>query len=95
VVERQDMLLAVTISAANVNDCQMLEGAVDARLADWRAARRGIESKQRLGGYRGVAKRPHAWRKRFCCLKIRYEREPAKHRAFLEQGCARICWRFL
>jgi len=130
VVDRQGIPLAVTVSAANVNDCQMLEATVDAippirqrrgrprrrpaklhgdKGYDFaakrralracgivpRLARRGIESKERLGRYRWVVERTLSWLNRFRRLKIRYERDSEVHLAFLELGCALICWRFL
>ena len=120
----------MTVSAANVNDCQMLEATVDAippirqrrgrprcrpaklhgdkgydfgvkrralraRGIVPRLARRGIESKERLGRHRWVVERTLSWLNRFRRLKIRYERDAEVHLAFLELGCALICWRFL
>ena len=57
-----------------------------------RIARRGIESKTRLGRYRWVVERTLAWLSRYRRLTIRYERLVAMHRAFLHLGCALICW---
>jgi len=59
-----------------------------------RLARRGIDRRRdwatSLGG--GT----HAFGlNRFRRLKIRYERNAEMHLAFLELGCALICWRFL
>jgi transposase len=48
-----------------------------------------------LKRYRWVVERTHAWLNRFRRLKIRYEREAEVHLAFLELGCALICWRLL
>lgn len=129
-VERHGIPLAVTLSAANVHDSQMLEATVDAippirqrrgrprrrpaklhadkgydfgvkrralraRGIVPRIARRGVESKERLGRHRWVVERTHSWLNRFRRLKIRYERDAEVHLAFLELGCALICWRFL
>jgi hypothetical protein len=47
-----------------------------------------VESKSRLGRYRWVAERTIAW-------PHRYERLEENHQAFLDLGCALICFRFL
>ena len=60
-----------------------------------RIARKGIESKERLGRYRWVVERTQAWLSRFRRLDVRYERRSDIHRAFLDLGCALICWNFL
>ncbi len=59
-----------------------------------RIARRGIESSERLGRYRWVVERTLSWLSRFRRLKVRYERRADIHQAFLELGCALICWRY-
>jgi transposase len=60
-----------------------------------RIARRGVESKERLGRYRWVVERTFAWLNRFRRLAIRYERLADIHLALLDLGCALICLRFL
>ena len=60
-----------------------------------RIARRGIESKEKLGRHRWVIERTLAWLARYRRLTIRYERLPAMHQAFLHIGCALICLNFL
>jgi IS5 family transposase len=60
-----------------------------------RIARRGIESSERLGRYRWVVERTGAWLNRYRRLKVRYERRDDIHQAFLELGCALICWNYL
>jgi len=60
-----------------------------------RIARRGIESRERLGRYRWVVERTPAWLNRFRRLKVRYERRADIHEAFLSLGCALVCWRVL
>jgi IS5 family transposase len=60
-----------------------------------RIARRGVESKQRLGRHRWVVERTHSWLNRFRRLKVRYERRADIHEAFLTLGCALICWKLL
>ena len=60
-----------------------------------RIARKGVESKERLGRFRWVAERTHSWLNRNKRLKVRYERRADIHEAFLTIGCALICWNFL
>jgi transposase len=60
-----------------------------------RRARRGIESSERLGRYRWVVERTHAWFNQFRRLKIRSERRSDIHLAFLHLGCALLCWNFM
>jgi IS5 family transposase len=60
-----------------------------------RIARRGIESRERLGRYRWVVERTLSWLNRFRRLKVRYERRAEVHEAFLSLGCALICWQAL
>ncbi|MDP8951752.1 MAG: IS5 family transposase [Actinomycetota bacterium] len=57
-----------------------------------RIARRGVESSERLGRHRWVVERTLSWLNRFRRLKVRYERRADVHQAFLELGCALICW---
>jgi transposase len=60
-----------------------------------RIARRGIESRQRLGRHRWVVERTLSWIARFRRLTIRYERRVDIHLAFLTLACAVICFRSL
>ena len=60
-----------------------------------RIARKGIESSEKLGRHRWVVERTHAWLNRYRRLKIRYERTAEIHLAFLQLGCALICWNFI
>ena len=53
-----------------------------------RIARKGIESRERLGRHRGVIERTLAWLHRYRRLTIRYERRAELHHAFLTLGCA-------
>ena len=57
-----------------------------------RIARRGVESSERLGRHRWVVERTLSWLNRFRRLKVRYERRADVHQAFLDLGCAPICW---
>lgn len=58
-------------------------------------ARRYREHGSGLGKTRWVVERTIAWLHQFRRLRIRYERLPEIHEAFLTLGCALICWRFL
>ena len=60
-----------------------------------RIARRGIESSERLGRYRWVVERTLSWLNRYRRLKVRYERRADVHQAFLDLGCALICWNYV
>lgn len=60
-----------------------------------RIARRGIESKDRLGRHRWVVERTLAWLSKYRRLAIRYERRDDIHEAFLRIGCALICFNFI
>jgi transposase len=60
-----------------------------------RIARKGVESKERLGRHRWVVERTHSWLNRLRRLKVRYERRADIHEAFLKIACALICWSFL
>jgi transposase len=60
-----------------------------------RIARKGVESKERLGRHRWVVERTMAWLNRFRRLTIRYERRDDIHEAFLSLGCALICFTVL
>jgi len=56
-----------------------------------RIARRGIESKKRLGIHRWVMERTFASLHRFRRLAVRYERRSDIHQALLSLGCILIC----
>ena len=60
-----------------------------------RIARKGIESKERLGKRRWIEERTFAWLARNRRLTIRYEHLAAMDRAFLYLGCALICFNYL
>ena len=60
-----------------------------------RIARKGIESRTKLGRHRWVAERDVAWLHANRRLRIRYERHPELHDAFHDLGCALICWQSL
>lgn len=48
-----------------------------------------------LGVYRWVVERTLSWLHQFRRLRIRFERRPEIHEAFLSLGCALICWNCL
>ena len=56
-----------------------------------RIARKGQDSSQRLGRYRWIVERTHAWMARLRRLTVRYERRDDIHMAFTLLGCALIC----
>ena len=56
-----------------------------------RIARRGVESKERLGRYRWVVERDFAWLNAMRRLRTRYDRRAAHYLGFLHLGCALIC----
>jgi transposase len=58
-------------------------------------AKRNTPHGSGLGVYRWVVERTLAWLHQFKRLRIRYERWPELHEAFMSLGCALICWRFL
>jgi len=59
-----------------------------------RIARRGIESKEKLGRHRWVAERTLAWLSRFRRLRVRDDRRADIHLAFLQLGSALLCFNF-
>lgn len=58
-------------------------------------ARRRTQHGSGLGKTRWVVERTIAWLHWFRRLRIRYERLPSIHEAFLKIGCSMICWRQL
>jgi transposase len=60
-----------------------------------RIARKGVESKEKLGRHRWVVERTQSWLNRFRRLKVRYERCANIYEAFLKIGCALICLNFI
>jgi transposase len=55
-------------------------------------AKRGTDHGSGLGVYRWVVERTIAWLRKFRRLRVRYERRPDIHEAFLSLGCILICW---
>lgn len=60
-----------------------------------RIARKGIESKDRLGQHRWVVERTHSWFAGFGKLRIRFERRLDIHKALLSIAAAVITSRFV
>lgn len=58
-------------------------------------ARRGSEHGSGLGKERWVVERTFAWLHNLRRLRIRYERAPELHMAFMLLGCAVVCQRKL
>jgi transposase len=58
-------------------------------------ARRNTPHGSGLGVFRWVVERTIAWLHQFRRLRIRDERRDDLHEAFLQLGCALICWNFL
>jgi len=56
-----------------------------------RIARRRAPHGSGLGKYRWVVERAEAWVHQFRRLKLRYERRPEVHEAFVALACAIIC----
>jgi len=59
------------------------------------AARRGIESKDRLGRHRWVVERTFAWLNRQRRLLLRFDHLASQYLGFLHLGCALVCWSYL
>jgi transposase len=76
-------------------DSQAHRQALAARGICTLLARRNTPHGSGLGKTRWVVERTLAWLHRFRRLKIRYERLPSIHQAFLSIGCALVCWNFL
>ncbi|EKM98073.1 TIS1421-transposase B [Acidocella sp. MX-AZ02] len=60
-----------------------------------RIARKGVESKEKLGRHRWLVERAFAWLNRFRRLTIRYERRQDIHLALTKLACSLICLRAL
>ena len=73
------------------SDARRVRDALRARHITPRIARRGVESRERLGRHRWVVERTVAWLHRFRRLRVRDARRADIHRAFLTLGCALIC----
>jgi transposase len=58
-------------------------------------ARRGTKHGSGLGRWRWVVERTFAWLHNYRRVRIRWERDPIVHMAFLTLACALICRRYL
>jgi transposase len=76
-------------------DHRFCRAACSVRSITARIARRGIESRERLGRHRWVAERSFAWLHGFRRLATRHERRLDIHNAFLHLGAAFICLNFV
>lgn len=83
------------LHADKAYDFRSCRAALRKRHITPRIARRGIESSERLGRHRWVAERTLAWLAQYRRLDVRYERRADIHQAFLDLGCALICWNHL
>ena len=57
-------------------------------------AKRNAPHGSGLGIYRWVVERTLSWLHQFRRLRVRFERRPDIHEAFLSLGCALICWHY-
>lgn len=57
-----------------------------------RIARKGVETRDRLGRYRWKVERTNAWYNRFGRLRIRREKRDDTHRGFIDLASSLICW---
>ena len=83
------------LHADKAYDARCYRQALRRRRIAPRIARKGIESRERLGRHRWVAERTLSWLHQLRRLRIRDERRADIHQAFLTLGCALICWSFL
>jgi transposase len=82
------------LHADKAYDSRDRRAALERRGITPRIARKGIESKTKLGRHRWVIERAFAWLHRNRRLLVRYERRDDLHAAFLHLGSALICWHF-
>ena len=83
------------LHADKAYDIRRCRQALSRRHIKVRIARKGIDSKDRLGRHRWVVERTFAWLNQFRRLRIRDERRADIHHAFLTLGCALICFKAL
>lgn len=80
-----------TLHAAKASDLPRCRRALHRRHITVRIARKGVETRARLGRHRRVVERTLAWLARFRRLTVRYERRADMHEAFLFLGCSLLC----
>jgi transposase len=83
------------VQADRAYDSNPHRKALQARGIGSEIARRRAGHGSGLGKTRWVVERTIAWLHWFRRLRIRYERLPSIHEAFLKIGCSLICWRQL
>ena len=82
------------LHADKAYDAKKCREALRRRGIKTRIARKGKESSEKLGRHRWVVERTLSWLNRCRRLKVRYERRADIHQAFLDLGCALICWSY-
>jgi transposase len=83
------------IQADRAYDSNPLRKRLAARGIATQFARRRTRHGSGLGKTRWVVERTISWLHQFRRLRIRFERLPHIHEAFLKLGCCLICWRFV
>jgi transposase len=83
------------IQADRAYDSDPLRALLAERGIDTQIARRYTPHGSGLGKTRWVVERTIAWLHQFRRLRVRYERLPSIHEAFLKLGACLICWRFV
>ena len=76
-------------------DAEYIRSALRARQILPALAMRNTKHGSGLGRWRWVVERTFAWLNQFRRLRLRYERRPDMHLAFLTLACILICWKFL
>ena len=84
-----------SVQADRAYDSRAHRLALEQRGIRHQIAKRRTAHGSNLGKTRWVVERTIAWLHQFRRLRIRYERLPSIHEAFLHLGCALICWRTL
>jgi transposase len=84
-----------TVLGDRAYDSQPHRYELQARHIQCFLARRGQEHGSGLGILRWVVERSFSWLHRFRRLRVRYERRPEIHEAFLHLACAILCFRAL
>ncbi|ATI27527.1 MULTISPECIES: IS5 family transposase [Ralstonia solanacearum species complex] len=83
------------LHADKAYDCRRCRQYLKRRGIRARIARKGIESRERLGRYRWVVERTHAWFAGFGKIRVRFERRLDIHCALLSLAASIICARFV
>ena len=76
-------------------DSERIRHALRRRQILPRLAMRNRKHGSELGRWRWVVERTFAWLNQFRRLRVRYEKRPDMHLAFLTLACILICWKFL